>query len=288
MNNTKKKIAILVERKINHLLTHVDDILLNNTFKKMGHDSEIVFWDDNTVDYSKYDGAIIRSCWDYDKRLKEFLNRMREISKQTTLFNSYEIISVNTDKRYLLDLQKKGVPIVPTIIVNNLEDIKLLDNWSQVIVKPTVSASGRDTSLHNIDNKQDIIDSCRAIVEKGKIAMIQQYQKSVEQYGERSSVIIAGEITFTMKKTPKSGGFLVHTHHGGKYIPVDITLQEQKFINLLLSKLEQMPLYMRVDYLKGENNNIHLLELEQIEPNLYLNKNKKGLMLLTKEMIKRI
>lgn len=45
---------------------------------------------------------------------------------------------------------------------------------------------------------------------------------------------------------------------------------------------------MRVDYLKGENDNIHLLELEQIEPNLYLSKNKKGLMLLTKEMIKRI
>lgn len=287
-SSEKKKIAILVERKSCHLLTHIDDILLNKTFKKMGHDSKLVFWDDDTVDFSQYDGVIIRSCWDYDKRLSEFLNKMLDISKKTTLFNSYEMISVNTDKRYLLDLQKKGIPIIPTIIVENLEDIKIPDFWNQVIVKPTVSASGRDTSLHNINNRQDIIASCKAIIEKGKTVMLQQYQKSVEHYGERSSVIIAGEVTFTMKKIPKSGGFLVHTHHGGKYIPIDVTEKEKQFLNLLVNKLEETPLYMRVDYLRGEDENIYLLELEQIEPNLYLNKNKRGLELLTKEMIKRI
>ena len=254
----------------------------------MGHQARIICWDDETVDYQQYDAAIVRSCWDYDKRLPKFLDRLAHIDQHTILLNPFEIIRENTDKRYLLKLEERGVPIVPTVVVENIEELQIPENWQQVIVKPAVSASGRDTSLHPALDQQGIRAASAAILKQGKTVLLQEYLSSVEEYGERSSVLIAGKVTFTMKKTPKSGDFLVHTHHGGTYVPVKTTLKEQQFLELLISKIGEAPLYMRADYLRRGDGLICLLELEQIEPNLYLRENEHGLKLLIQETLKRI
>lgn len=284
----KKHIAILVSQDYGPSHPYPDDALLCHAFEGMGHQARIICWDDETVDYQQYDAAIVRSCWDYDKRLSEFLDRLAHIHQQTVLLNPFEIIRENTDKRYLLKLEERGVPIVPTVVVENKEEMQIPESWQQVIVKPTVSASGRDTSRHSGRDQQGIRAASAAILNQGKTAMLQEYLSSVEEYGERSSVLIAGKITFTMKKTPKSGDFLVHTHHGGTYIPVKTTLEEQQFLELLISKIGEAPLYMRVDYLRRKDGLICLLELEQIEPNLYLRENEEGLKMLTQETLKRI
>lgn len=283
----KKNIAILVSKEYGPLSPYPDDALLLHTFEKMGHRAEIVCWDDERVDYKSYDIAIVRSCWDYDKRLSEFLKRLEYINQHTILLNPYKIIRKNTDKRYILELGKRDVPIVPTLVIEDIKKVSFPESWEQVIVKPTVSASGRDTGLYSALDKENIYAACIAIAKKGKTPLLQEYQSSVEEYGERSSVMIAGQITFTMKKTPKHGGFLVHKHRGGTYIPVKTNTEEEDFLNLLTSRLDEVPLYMRVDYLRSEDNSIGLLELEQIEPNLYLSENEKGLKLLVEETLKR-
>ncbi len=284
----KKRIAILVSQNYGPSHPYPDDALLCRAFEGMGHQARIICWDDETVDYQQYDAAIVRSCWDYDKRLPEFLDRLAHIDQQTALLNPFEIIRENTDKRYLLKLEERGVPIVPTVVVKNIEELKMPESWQQVIVKPAVSASGRDTSLHSGLDQQGIRAASAAIWKQGKTVLLQEYLSSVEEYGERSSVLIAGKITFTMKKTPKSGDFLVHTHHGGTYVPVKTTLDEDQFLKLLISKISKVPLYMRADYLRRRDGLTCLLELEQIEPNLYLRENAEGLKLLAQETLKRI
>ncbi len=284
----KKRIAILVSQNYGPSHPYPDDALLCRAFEGMGHQARIICWDDETVDYQQYDAAIVRSCWDYDKRLPEFLDRLAHIDQHTILLNPFEIIRENTDKRYLLKLEERGVPIVPTVVVKNIEELQMPESWQQVIVKPAVSASGRDTSLHSGLDQQGIRAASAAIWKQGKTVLLQEYLSSVEEYGERSSVLIAGKITFTMKKTPKPGDFLVHTHHGGTYVPVKTTLDEDQFLKLLISKISKVPLYMRVDYLRRRDGLICLLELEQIEPNLYLRENAEGLKLLTQETLKRI
>lgn len=284
----KKRIAILVSQDYGPSHPNPDDALLCRAFEGMGHQARIICWDDETVDYQQYDAAIVRSCWDYDKRLPEFLDRLAHIDQQTALLNPFEIIRENTDKRYLLKLEERGVPIVPTVVVKNIEELQMPESWQQVIVKPAVSASGRDTSLHFGLDQQGIRAASAAIWKQGKTVLLQEYLSSVEEYGERSSVLIAGKITFTMKKTPKSGDFLVHTHHGGTYVPVKTTLDEDQFLKLLISKISKVPLYMRADYLRRRDGVICLLELEQIEPNLYLRENAEGLKLLAQETLKRI
>lgn len=222
----KKRVAILVSQDYGPSHPYPDDALLCHAFEGMGNQSRIICWDDETVDYQQYDAAIVRSCWDYDKRLPEFLDKLAYIDQHTILLNPFEIIRENTDKRYLLKLEERGVPIVPTVVVKNIEELQMPESWQQVIVKPAVSANGRDTSLHPALDQQSIRAASAAILKQGKTVLLQEYLSSVEEYGERSSVLIAGKVTFTMKKTPKSGDFLVHTHHGGTYVPVKTTLEE--------------------------------------------------------------
>lgn len=284
----KKRIAILASRDYGPLTPYPDDALLRESFNSLGHEAQIVCWDDEDINYTKFDCAIVRACWDYDRRLLEFLKRLSHISRYTVLFNSYQIIRENTDKRYLLELEKSGVPIVPSIFFEDIKELYVPDEWQKLVVKPAVSASGKDTSLHLATDIKSIYTAAAEILNQGKSVLLQEYIPSVEEYGERSSVIIAGRTTFTMKKTPKSGGFLVHIHHGGSYTKVDTTEDEKRFLELLLNKISIVPLYMRVDYLRRIDNTICLLELEQIEPNLYLRQNEEGLKLLTQEILKRI
>ena len=284
----KKRIAILASRDYGPLTPYPDDALLCESFNSLGHEAQIVCWDDEDINYTQYDCAIVRACWDYDRRLSEFLGVLSHINRQTALFNSYPVILENTNKRYLLELEKSGVPIVPSIFFDDIEKLYVPDEWHKLVVKPAVSASGKDTSLHLATDIDSIQAAAAEILNQGKSILLQEYLPSVEEYGERSSVIIAGRTTFTMKKTPKTGGFLVHIHHGGSYTKVDIAEDEKRFLELLLSKISIVPLYMRVDYLRRSDNTICLLELEQIEPNLYLRQNKEGLKLLTQETLKRI
>ncbi len=280
----KRRIPVLVCAKYGKQTPYQDDAYLCERLKEAGCDADITVWDDERIDYSDYDLAIIRSCWDYDMRVEEFLDKMKQISQKTHLVNSYKLIENNSDKRYLKELQDRGIRIIPTIIAEQPKEIKIPSLWKKVVVKPTVSASGKDTYLCEGKEFEKIKEICEVLYQKNKIPMLQQYFSSVETFGEHSSVVIDGQITFTMKKIPAKDSFLVHQYLGGSYIPVETSQEEVEFVKDLLQKLKQKPIYMRVDYLKGYEGRFYLLELEQIEPNLYLCRNEEG----TKRLIRAL
>ncbi|WP_029409501.1 ATP-grasp domain-containing protein [Treponema pedis] len=265
----RKKIAILVSGEYKKQSTK-DDLLLQNELQNRGYLADITVWSDTSTDFSEYDLAIIRSCWDYDSRLTEFLRQMKKIENSSLLYNPLDIIEKNSDKRYLLDLQTTGIKITPTVTADNLNNLNIPSEWKKVVIKPNISASGKDTYRYSIDEEEKIKAACSDIIGKGKLPLIQKYISSIETFGEHSSIVIDGKITLTVKKTPAKGGFLIHKHFGGSSTSVQTSEKEKSFIRNILSKLESLPLYMRVDYLKDENDNFLLLELEQIEPHLYL------------------
>lgn len=283
----RKKIAILVSGEYKKQPTK-DDLLLQNELQNRGYPADITVWSDTSTDFSEYDLAIIRSCWDYDSRLTEFLRQMKKIENSSLLYNPLDIIEKNSDKRYLLDLQTTGIKITPTVTADNLNNLNIPPEWKKVVIKPNVSASGKDTYRYLIDEEEKIKAACSDIIEKGKLPLIQKYISSIETFGEHSSIVIDGKITLTVKKTPAKGGFLIHKHFGGSSTSVQTSEKEKSFIRNILSKLESLPLYMRVDYLKDENDNFLLLELEQIEPHLYLTESVFGLEALTDGIIKRL
>ncbi len=271
--DNNRVVEILGAEKFSKENAHPDDLYLIDEFAKRGISADIVAWDDLDVDYKDYTHAIIRSCWDYDERIREFLDRIEHISKSCKLFNSYETILKNYDKRYLLELEELGVDIIPTLIVENGFDISALGDCEQLIIKPNISASGKNTFKVDKEDVSTINTAIDKIKELGKTPIIQKYIDNIEKYGERSAVLVDDKVLYAMKKTPKKGGFLVHEYKGGKYEEVDLLEDEKNFIQGLLMAIDYKYLYMRIDFLRDEYDKIQLLELELIEPNLFISKN---------------
>ncbi len=278
------KVAILVCERFSGDNSHPDDLCLVDELAKKGVKADIVVWDDVSVDYTNYTHAIIRSCWDYDERIEEFLDRMEYLSGICMLINPYDTIFKNHDKRYLIHLREKGVRIVPFAVVEEGFSIEGFLEYEQLIIKPTVSASGKDTYRVRSSDAKSINLAIKTIQNIGKTALVQEYIDSVETYGERSVVVISDKIMYAMKKTPAKGGFLVHEYKGGKYEETVLAEDEVDFVNNLIAKIEYEYVYMRVDFLRDEDDNIMLLELELIEPRLYISKDIK----IAQEIVEKI
>lgn len=289
-NKENIDVAILVSQKYNKN-PYADDIALKKSLEGNGYTAQIVAWDDERIDFKSFKLAIIRSCWDYDERVYEFLVRMESISKYCKLINNLETIEANSNKYYLKGLESRGVRIVPTEFANTTAHAKTAlknlfkDRFSdRVVIKPVVSASGRDTYLLDRDDEDSIIKRAAAILKK-KDVMLQPYISTIETIGEKSTVVIDGLPVYTMLKKPASGNFLVHEYHGGTYTETQIGSIEKAFVKQIISTFPERPVYMRVDYLFDQKGKPMLLELELIEPNLYLSKSELVLKKLTQRLI---
>lgn len=244
----------------------------------LGVPHQVVAWDDPGVDWSSFSAAIIRSTWDYHTRIEEFLAWVDRVAALTRLYNSHEMIHWNTDKRYLADLESVGVPIVPTLFVDSVKALDELSTrgvvWSDIVVKPTVSAGSNDTARHAVFS--DVLNHAGALVARGKIAMLQPYQRAIDEHGETAMVYMAGEFSHAFYKGPiladnandaRNSLFVEETIRSHS-----ATLAQRAIGNRLMSyiidRFGEAPLYARVDVVPGDNGPL-LLELEITEPSLY-------------------
>src|SRR6185369_13360979 len=110
-------------------------------------------------------------------RFLEFESWLRRVESQTRICNPAEKILWNLEKHYLLDLQKRGIEIIPTVYFQAKSDVsvKPIDpGWSEVVVKPSIGASSfavrrfsipRELSpLH--DHLSVILDRTGALVQR--------------------------------------------------------------------------------------------------------------------------
>jgi len=266
-----------------------DDVLLKTALEKHNYLVKIIAWDDENFNFKQARLVVIRSCWDFDQRVSQFFEKVAQIARTSLLVNNLEIMLAYRSKYYLQRLQALNIPIVPTEFATNLNDAlvamkKLSSN--HFVIKPHISASGRDTYRINIRDKVAITTAVKSILKSGKDVVLQTYIESVETVGERSTIVIDGSIIYTMKKTPEEGNFLVHEHHGGAYKGVVISEQETAFVEKVIRTFKTPPAYMRIDYLFNTDGKPLLLEAELVEPNLYLSRSDKVLQALTATIIR--
>ena len=136
---------------------------------------EAVCWDDETVDWSRFRSAILRSPWDYVPRYGEFLDWLRRVDAVTTVLNPPAVVRWSTDKRYLRDLAARGVPVVPTTFHEPDDPPPDAANLStppadgDLVVKPVVSAGSKDTMRHSsrvaaLDHVHELLGTGRAVM----------------------------------------------------------------------------------------------------------------------------
>src|SRR5215470_4047373 len=69
-----------------------------------GVDAQMVDWRDSSVDFSRFDLVVLRSCWDYHLRLQEFTDWLSRTARLTFILNSANIVLWNSNKFYLREL----------------------------------------------------------------------------------------------------------------------------------------------------------------------------------------
>ncbi|MBN8721286.1 MAG: hypothetical protein J0M03_00045 [Acidobacteria bacterium] len=253
-----------------------DDNLAFEPLQNLGYQVDIVPWQQTAVDWKKYAAVIIRTTWDYQNHLETFLQVLKQIESQTLLANPFEIAKWNADKIYLNDLQEKGAKIVPTIWVNSGFSLSQLQQWfkqlesDEIVIKPRVSATAQNTFwLKRSKEDQEDIENLNKIFENRPF-MVQPFMKAIVDEGEYSLFYFNGEYSHAILKTPKTQDFRVQEEHGGIIQAIKPTSDLLKAGEEVLKHISRKLLYARVDFVRTENNEFALMELELIEPSLYL------------------
>ncbi len=229
----------------------------------------MVAWDDDGVDWSAYDIAVLRSAWNYIDNLDAFLDWAVHAGTQTHLFNPVEVVQWNTHKGYLRDLAKRGAPVVPTAWIGVGEELELADimadrGWHDVVAKPVVGA-GSFLTDRITDPATDRAKAFWRELCTDREVMVQPYMTSVETYGERSLIWIDGELTHAVRKSPRLGDA---DEHVSAALP--IAHSERELAEAVIADIPQSLLYARIDLIRDDQDQPLLAELELVEPSLFL------------------
>lgn len=249
-----------------------DDRLLIEPLRDLGISAEAAVWSDPGVDWKRYDAVIVRSCWDYHLRLREFLQWIAALERGgVRVWNAPGMIRWNADKTYLRDLEKRGVPIVPTLWPDEQVDLRermLSLGWEQAVVKPRISATAHRTELISVE-KADLAQSLVDDLLRGPGLMVQEFMSAIQTRGEWSLVFFAGKFSHAVIKTPKAGDFRVQHDFGGAERSAEPPSEVREEATKVIGAVDDVPLYARVDGVENDGRFL-LMELELIEPALFL------------------
>lgn len=248
-----------------------DDELLREALRRRGCEAASAVWDEDGTAWGETDLCLVRSTWDYHDKHEEFLAWTRRVEAATALHNPADLIAWNSDKRYLRQLTEAGVPTVPTLWVEcdsdlDLEALLAERGWGEAVVKPVVDLGAKNLRRVRAGEAKDALT---AILERQE-AMVQPFLSSLEAEGEISLIYFEGELSHAVRKRPTPGDFRVQSIWGGTMAPTEVETRHVEVAERALDQLDEPPLYARVDLVADLEGNPALIELELIEPNLYL------------------
>lgn len=236
--------------------------------RSAGATVDAVPWTDSRG-LSAYDLILPLVAWGYHQRYESWLRLLdRFDAERLKVVNLPRILRWNGDKTYLTQLAAAGVPAVETIEVQALDDRALARaaerfGTPDLVVKPPISASAAGT--HRI-RAGDAIPAA----ERGRRMMIQPFVPTIATEGEYAVMLFDGIYSHTVVKRPGAGDFRVQEYLGGVTLPADpppgaVALAEQA-----LAAAPATAVYARVDMIRDANGVLRIMELELIEPSLFV------------------
>jgi glutathione synthase/RimK-type ligase-like ATP-grasp enzyme len=264
-----------------------DEAGLCAAIRALDADVRVLPWDDDAVDWAWADVVVIRSTWNYVARRDDFVAWAERVARTTRLHNPASIIRENTDKIYLSRLADQGIPVVPTLWLEQgcdagdaIAQTRARD-WADVVIKPRISAGSFQTQRFMLGDGGSAAAARAFLTEQlsQRAMMVQPYQARVDDTGERAIVVIDGEPLFATRKSPRfaSGPLEVSA-------ALDIEPDELALARRILSGFEPL-LYARVDLVRGEGGAPRLMELELTEPYLMLDRHPPALDRLARAIV---
>ncbi len=259
-----------------------DDERLAGALAELGVEVDRCPWDDPQVKWATFDSVVIRSTWDYTSRRDQFVAWAESVGRR--LHNAPDIVRWNSDKHYLADLATAGIPVVQTVYVEPGDPTPAL--VGDTVVKPTISVGARDSGRFSERTQNQAVELIERIHANGRTAMIQPYLASVDNLGETAIVFLDGEPSHVLRKRAvlrpdeiapvrdDAIGAAEVMYDPDLVVPGNATEPEfalaQAVHQHISERFGDVPLYGRVDLVADHDGSPVLMEVELIEPNLYL------------------
>lgn len=250
-----------------------DEPLALAELRRVGVSVEVVDWDDSLVNWSQFDRVVLRSAWDYPQRLTEFLIWLEKVDAVSDLVNPLKTVNWNLDKRYLAELAEAGVPITPTVFVQpgSVATFPVGD----FVIKPVVGAGSRDAASYGPDQHEPALAHVARLHAAGQTVVVQPFLASVAVEGEWPLVFFDGVFSHAANKRvalPRAGMveqlFAAETNAAHLATAAQIEVA-QAAVHQVSTRLGT-PAYARVDLVRDDAGGFCVLEVELIEPSLFL------------------
>lgn len=253
-----------------------DDRAGASELRQQGVAVEGAVWDSPLVDWARYDAVVLRSTWDCHDRPAQYAGWLAQLERQgITILNPGSLVRWNMDKRYLIDLARRGVDIVPSVALEcgaavTLDDVATTEGWGALVYKPAVSASGVRT-VHVAAVDRPAHEGAFAALLAERDMLVQPFIPAVLEHGEWSLVFLGGQYSHAVRKRVRPGEFQVQSAFGGT---LHDDLPRPALVSWAESVVAHVPPpwgYARVDACEWDGAPV-LMALELVDPELFLSR----------------
>jgi len=250
------------------------DVLLRDALAARDVDVHRPRWNDTEVDWASFDLAVVRTTYDYVDDRDGFVAWAARAADQVALHNPADVLRWNTHKSYLIELEERGAPVVPTAWLAAGDRIDLAGllrsrGWQEAVLKPAVGAGSegivRVTTGTAAPAGQDELEQLLAVGD----VMVQPFRHRIA-HGELSLVAIEGRVVHAVRKRPVAGEYRVQGRFGGAYAAEVATSPAVALGEWILGALGTPLLFARIDLVEADDGTLELSEVEATEPDLYL------------------
>lgn len=183
------------------------------------------------------------------------------------VLNPVPLLRWSSDKRYLAELGEKGIAVIPTRLVESMDEAALAqaraELGEELVIKPRVSAGADGT--HRLGPTDSL-----PVESLGQTMLAQPFLRSVAEEGEYSIMLFGGRFSHSIVKRPKAGDYRVQPHLGGSELACDPPEGAIELAHKALAAAPAEAAYARVDIIRDNEGGLAVIELELIEPALWL------------------
>lgn len=232
-------------------------------------------WTDPGIDWSAFDLLFVRCVWDYFHRHPEWIAWTERAGAAARVVNPVDTLRWNSEKGYLRELSSAGVRTLPTEWIPEGSAVDLAGvlaerGWDDAIVKPAIGGGSLGLLRADPSDPEAAQAHLDGLVARGQV-MVQPFLPSVVERGELSVVCLDGRPSHAVRKTPRPGDIRVQPEHGGQIAPAEPEPDEWAEVERVLAAVADRDLtYARVDLVRDADGEPALIELEAIEPRLFL------------------
>jgi glutathione synthase/RimK-type ligase-like ATP-grasp enzyme len=220
-------------------------------------------------DLAGFDLILPLFAWGYQRDVAAWYVLLDRLEAEgLPVANPVPVLRWNSDKAYLAELGAKGVAVVPTVEVAALDDAGLAEaraalGAEEVVIKPAISG-GADGTHRLAPGAAIPVDA------RGRRRLVQPLMQGILVEGEMSLFFFDGRFSHAIVKRPASGDFRVQEQFGGREGDWHATPVARDLAAAALAAAPAAPVYARVDMVGDAAGVLRIIELELIEPSLFL------------------